>query len=404
VVGAGVPFFGGVAGGLSFVSGNGFSAAPQNVQLNNAGTGALNWTAAVSMFRTSTVVVAGQFTDVIWLSVSATSGVAPSIVTVSVSPQGLPTGIYLGQILFQAATSSVTVPVSLVVVDSNSITFQQAPGLIFAMPVGSNPLSQNVTVASTGTSFNFIATAQTAGGGNWLQSTCSGGSYSDGSHSTPATCSISVNAATLSSRIYAGQIAFTRTSTGSAMIVPVTLTVGNASLTITSAHTGYFLEGQANAVYTLTVSNAVGAPSTSGTITVTEDLPNALSLLSMAGAGWSCSNNACTNGGVLGSGSSYQPITVTVSVAKNAPTSVTNVVSASGGGSATANASDITAIRSICDVNQYGTTTVADVQAMISAALGAAAPAYDLNHDGVVNVLDAQLVINSALGMGCWAP
>jgi hypothetical protein len=325
-------------------------------------------------------------------------------VTVSVSPQGLPTGIYLGQILFQAATSSVTVPVSLVVVDSNSITFQQAPGLIFAMPVGSNPLSQNVTVASTGTSFNFIATAQTAGGGNWLQSTCSGGSYSDGSHSTPATCSISVNAATLSSRIYAGQIAFTRTSTGSAMIVPVTLTVGNASLTITSAHTGYFLEGQANAVYTLTVSNAVGAPSTSGTITVTEDLPNALSLLSMAGAGWSCSNNACTNGGVLGSGSSYQPITVTVSVAKNAPTSVTNVVSASGGGSATANASDITAIRSICDVNQYGTTTVADVQAMISAALGAAAPAYDLNHDGVVNVLDAQLVINSALGMGCWAP
>ena len=88
------------------------------------------------------------------------------------------------------------------------------------------------------------------------------------------------------------------------MIVPVTLTVGNASLTITSAHTGYFLEGQANAVYTLTVSNAVGAPSTSGTITVTEDLPNVLSLVSMAGAGWSCSNKQCTNGSVLGSGSS----------------------------------------------------------------------------------------------------
>ena len=78
--------------------------------------------------------------------------------------------------------------------------------------------------------------------------------------------------------------------------------------------------------------------------------------------------------------------------------------SAHRGGSATANASDITAVRTICDVNQYGTTTVADVQAMISVALGVAAPAYDLNQDGVANVLDAQLVINSALGLGCWAP
>jgi len=32
VEGAGMPFFAGVAGGLSFVSGSGFSPAPQNVQ------------------------------------------------------------------------------------------------------------------------------------------------------------------------------------------------------------------------------------------------------------------------------------------------------------------------------------------------------------------------------------
>jgi hypothetical protein len=145
VVGAGVPFFGGVAGGLSFVSGSGFSPAPQNVRLNNAGTGALNWTPAVSSFRTGTVG------NVNWLSVSATSGIgdappkynypalAPSIVTVSVSPQGLPPGIYLGQVLFQSASSSVTIPVSLVVVDSNISTFQQVPGINFTMPVGSKP-------------------------------------------------------------------------------------------------------------------------------------------------------------------------------------------------------------------------------------------------------------------------
>jgi hypothetical protein len=159
VVGAGVPFFGGVAGGLSFVSGNGFSAAPQNVQLNNAGTGSLNWTAAVSTSKTTTAA------NVNWLSASATSGGAPSIVTVSVSPQGLPAGIYLGQVLFQAAGSSVTIPVSLVVVDSSTVTFQQMPGASFTMPVGSNPLPQTVTVVSTGDSFFFNATAQTASGG-----------------------------------------------------------------------------------------------------------------------------------------------------------------------------------------------------------------------------------------------
>jgi hypothetical protein len=106
---------------------------------------------------------------------------------------------------------------------------------------------------------------------------------------------------------------------------------------------------------------------------------------------------------VLTGGSSYQPITVTVNVADNAPSSVTNMASASGGGSATAHASDTTSIRSVCDIKQVGTTTVADVQAMINETLGAATAANDLNQDGVVNVVDVQLVINSALGLGCWA-
>jgi uncharacterized repeat protein (TIGR01451 family) len=186
-------------------------------------------------------------------------------------------------------------------------------------------------------------------------------------------------------------------------IARVRLLTPAPSLTITSSHTGYFLEGQTNAAYTLTVSNAAGSPSTSGTVTVTETLPAGLSLGSMAGGTtWSCNSNSCTNTGVLAAGSSYQSITVTVSVANNAPSSVTNTVSVSGGGSATANASDVTAIKSVCDINQYGTTTVADVQAMINGALGSASP-VDLNHDGVVNVVDVQLVINSALGLGCWS-
>jgi uncharacterized protein (TIGR03437 family) len=224
VVGAGVPFFGGVAGGLSFVSGNSFTPAPQTVQLNNGGTAALNWTAAVSTFRTNAV---GSLN---WLSVSATSGIAPSNVTVSVSTQGLPPGIYLGQVLFQATSGSVTVPVSLVVVDSNISTFQPVPAVNFTMPVGSNPLAQTVSAASTGTSFFFTYTAQTAGGGAWLRAACGNNATS------PSACSISVNATTLSAGIYAGQVVFSNGST--ALIVPVTLTVGNPASSAPSITSG----------------------------------------------------------------------------------------------------------------------------------------------------------------------
>ncbi|MCX6629483.1 MAG: hypothetical protein NTW28_17845, partial [Candidatus Solibacter sp.] len=172
-----------------------------------------------------------------WLSASAASGIAPSIVTVRVSPQGLPPGTYLGQIMFQAASSSVTIPVSLVVVDSKNVTSQQTPGVNFTMPVGSNPLAQTVNVASTGANFNFIATAQTAGGGNWLRSACSNSSVYGG-YNTPSACSINVNAATLSSGIYAGQVTFAPTGSGPAMIVPVTLTVGNPASSAPSITSG----------------------------------------------------------------------------------------------------------------------------------------------------------------------
>lgn len=56
-----------------------------------------------------------------------------------------------------------------------------------------------------------------------------------------------------------------------------------------------------------------------------------------------------------------------------------------------------------CDVNQAGTTNVADVQTVINQALGASPPANDLNSDGVVNLVDIQTVVNAALSLGCSA-
>jgi hypothetical protein len=46
---------------------------------------------------------------------------------------------------------------------------------------------------------------------------------------------------------------------------------------------------------------------------------------------------------------------------------------------------------------------VADVQAAINQALGAAMAVSDLNQDHTVNVIDIRIEINAALNLGCSA-
>ena len=61
--------------------------------------------------------------------------------------------------------------------------------------------------------------------------------------------------------------------------------------------------------------------------------------------GWTCTGNTCTRADALAAGGAYPAITVTVNVAANAPSLVTNQISASGGGSLLATAADPTTIR-----------------------------------------------------------
>ncbi len=105
-------------------------------------------------------------------------------------------------------------------------------------------------------------------------------------------------------------------------------------LAITKSHTGHFFQGQTNATYTLSVQNQGFGP-TLGTVTVTEVPPAGLSLVSMSGTGWTCPSpgSSCTRSDVLASAAFYPAITVTVNVASNAPSSVTNQAQDSGGGS-----------------------------------------------------------------------
>ena len=145
------------------------------------------------------------------------------------------------------------------------------------------------------------------------------------------------------------QVNFATVSGGSSAAAgasdPTTILV--PSLSIVKTHTGSFTQGY-QGVYTVTVSNAAVAGPTSGTVTVTDNLPGGLTLASMVGtgtgSGWSCAYGVCTRSDALAAGASYPTIAVTVNVSSTAPSIVTNVASVSGGGSTGASANDATNI------------------------------------------------------------
>jgi uncharacterized repeat protein (TIGR01451 family) len=185
----------------------------------------------------------------------------------------------------------------------------------------------------------------------------------------------------------------------------VTVVTGSAAaLGISLTHGGNFFTG-AKGVYTITVANQPSAAATSGAVTVTDTLPAGLSIVSISGGNnWNCSNNSvsCTRSDSLMGGAGYDPIAVTVSVSKNAPSSVVNQATVTWNVSLTATATDTTTIVSnACDVTGDATVSVTDVQEMVNETLGTRQAAHDLNHDGAVNVIDVQIVINDALGLNC---
>jgi hypothetical protein len=119
---------------------------------------------------------------------------------------------------------------------------------------------------------------------------------------------------------------------------PATVTanfVALPDLSIVKSHVGHFDQGQLGATYTISVGNNGPGP-TSGTVTVADTIPLGLTLVSMSGTGWTCGSpnaaNVCTTTNVIGMGGSYSPITVTVNVLANAPSSVTNSASVLGTG------------------------------------------------------------------------
>ncbi|XGV98439.1 MAG: DUF11 domain-containing protein [Leptolyngbya sp. BL-A-14] len=119
----------------------------------------------------------------------------------------------------------------------------------------------------------------------------------------------------------------------SAASTAVNIITNTPDETIVKAHTGNFTQG-GTGTYTITVTNS-GSVATSGTVTVSDTVPTGLTPTTASGTGWTCSiagqTVTCIRTDALATLASYPAITLTVSVAANAPASVTNIATVSGG-------------------------------------------------------------------------
>jgi tripartite motif-containing protein 71 len=105
-----------------------------------------------------------------------------------------------------------------------------------------------------------------------------------------------------------------------------------ADLTIVASHKSNFKRGQTG-TYTITVTNN-GKGASSGEVAVTDTLPAGLIPVTISGSGWACVGGTltCTRRDSLPSELSYPPIAVKVSVSGDAPATVVNTATVSGGG------------------------------------------------------------------------
>src|SRR5580704_11151801 len=208
---------------------------------------------------------------------------------------------------------------------------------------GAGPTSGAVTVTETVPSgLSLVSLAGT--GWSCAANSCSrSDALAGGASYPPITATVNVAASATSPQINTAGVTGGGSTAASASD-STNITANPAVLSISKTHTGSFTQGQLGATYTLTVANAAGAGPTSGAVTVTETVPSGLSLVSLAGTGWSCATNSCSRSDALAGGASYPPITAMVNVAASATSPQINAAGVTGGGSAAASATDSTNI------------------------------------------------------------
>ncbi len=185
----------------------------QSLAVTNAGTGTLNWTAAV------TPITGGN-----WLSLNQSSGTAPATLSLSARTTGLDAGVYAAQITVTAAgaTGSPAVVYATMVLAAPQPSFAVAPDVInLSAAAGSAATTQVLQVSATGT-VSFTAAASLSNGTNWLAVTPASGTATP---AAPATVAVRLDPSALTAGTYQGLITVTDTNTRATNRVPVTLSV-----------------------------------------------------------------------------------------------------------------------------------------------------------------------------------
>lgn len=123
---------------------------------------------------------------------------------------------------------------------------------------------------------------------------------------------------------------------GQTVTAPITVTA-TPDLTISKTSSGAFVQG-GSGFFTLTVNNT-GSAATTAAYTVTDSMPSGLTISSVApqGTGWNCAASTstavnCTRSTAIPASGAAPAIVVNVTIAANAPASITNTANVSGGG------------------------------------------------------------------------
>jgi hypothetical protein len=186
---------------------------------------------------------------------------------------------------------------------------------------------------------------------------------------------------------------------------------GGPAYTATITHQGNFTQGQQNATYTITLTNIGGNfVSNNGNLFsafIAEELPSGLTLLSMAGTGWTCNIvptppstlPGCNTNNPIAAGASAPTITVTVNVAPNASSPQINQVAYPGPSCPTCpTVSDST---TILPANGGPAVVGTTVPFPIFAGGGPTPIAISVTNDAPGDVLTASLTVDSNTGFAC---
>ncbi len=219
-----------------------FTASPSAVSfVYSAGDTGARTTQGISIFSNPNgipVTASAAASGAGWLSVSGPAASAtPSSVVVSVNPSGLIAGTYTSSVTISSAlAASISVPVSLIVVNAAPKLSVAPATQSFTLNQGSGAAAGQVMISNAGGGTLQYSAQASAGQGNWRM--LSGAGSGTATPSTPGSLGFAVNPAGLMPGQYTGQIVVTNTASQAQATATIVLSVSQASQSLGISETG----------------------------------------------------------------------------------------------------------------------------------------------------------------------